>query len=165
MKTRTKSIPEQLKSQAETYVGDLSDIVFFDIETTGLSHKTAFLYLVGAAFMESGRFVLCQYLAEDLSEEEAVLKAFSERIHGKKRLIHFNGSTFDLPFLQARCRKYGLECAASAMEQTDLYRRNRIRHRILPVMEELNPEAVRHMGRTGEMLGELDAWLQENGNA
>ena len=109
MKTRTKSIPEQLKSQAETYVGDLSDIVFFDIETTGLSHKTAFLYLVGAAFMESGRFVLCQYLAEDLSEEEAVLKAFSERIHGKKRLIHFNGSTFDLPFLQARCRKYGLE--------------------------------------------------------
>ena len=123
MKTRTKSIPEQLKSQAETYVGDLSDIVFFDIETTGLSHKTAFLYLVGAAFMESGRFVLCQYLAEDLSEEEAVLKAFSERIHGKKRLIHFNGSTFDLPFLQARCRKYGLECAASAMEQTDLYRR------------------------------------------
>ena len=28
-------------------------------------------------------------------------------------------------------------------------------------MEELNPEAVRHMGRTGEMLGELDAWLQE----
>ena len=123
MKTRTKSIPEQLKSQAETYVGDLSDIVFFDIETTGLSHKTAFLYLVGAAFMESGRFVLCQYLAEDLSEEEAVLKAFSERIEGKKRLIHFNGSTFDLPFLQARCRKYGLECAASAMEQTDLYRR------------------------------------------
>ena len=123
MKTRTNSIPDQLKSLAETYVGDLSDIVFFDIETTGLSHKTAFLYLVGAAFMESGRFVLCQYLAEDLSEEEAVLKAFSERIEGKKRLIHFNGSTFDLPFLQARCRKYGMDCAASAMEQTDLYRR------------------------------------------
>lgn len=84
MKTRTNSIPDQLKILAETYVGDLSDIVFFDIETTGLSHKTAFLYLIGAAFMESGRFVLCQYLAEDLSEEEAVLKAFSERIKGKK---------------------------------------------------------------------------------
>ena len=123
MKTKKEPIPEQLKTLAETYIGELSEAVFFDIETTGLSHKTAFLYLIGAAFMESGRFVLCQYLAEDLSEEEAVLRAFSEHIKGKKRLIHFNGGTFDLPFLQARCRKYGLDCAASAMEQTDLYRR------------------------------------------
>ena len=123
MKTQTQPISEQLRALAAACMGDLSDAVFFDIETTGLSYKSAFLYLIGAAFLEDGRFVLCQYLAEDLSEEEAVLRAFSERIHGKKRLIHFNGSTFDLPFLQARCRKYGLPCPASEMEQIDLYRR------------------------------------------
>lgn len=123
MKTQTEPISEQLKTLAETCMGGLSDTVFFDIETTGLSPKTAFLYLIGAAFVENGRFVLCQYLAEDLSEEEAVLRTFSERIKGKKRLIHFNGSTFDLPFFQARCRKYGMDCAASGMEQMDLYRR------------------------------------------
>ena len=78
--------------------------------------------LIGAAFEEEGRFVLCQYLAEDLSEEEALLSAFSERISGKKRLFHFNGTTFDVPFFQARCRKYGLPCGLPEMEQTDLYR-------------------------------------------
>ena len=123
MKTRTEPILPQLPEQAAVYAGGLSDAVFFDIETTGLSPKSAFLYLIGAAFMEGGRFVLCQYLAEDLSEEEAILRAFSERIGGKERLIHFNGSTFDLPFLQARCRKYGLDCVAADMEQTDLYRK------------------------------------------
>ncbi|HIV91332.1 MAG TPA: ribonuclease H-like domain-containing protein [Candidatus Eisenbergiella stercoravium] len=123
MKTQKEPIPEQLKNLAESCLGDLSDVVFFDIETTGLSNKTAFVYLIGAAFLEGGSFVLHQYLAEDLSAEEAILKAFSECTKGKKKLIHFNGSTFDLPFLQARYKKYGLDCSASSMEQTDLYRR------------------------------------------
>ena len=47
--------------------------------------------------------MLCQYLAEDLSEEEALLSAFSERI-SEKTAVHFNGTTFDVPFFQARCR-------------------------------------------------------------
>ena len=122
MKTRTEPISQSLASLAEACTGGLSDAVFFDIETTGLSPKSAVLYLIGAAFEEEDRFVLCQYLAEDLSEEEALLSAFSERISGKKRLFHFNGTTFDVPFFQARCRKYGLPCALPEMEQTDLYR-------------------------------------------
>ena len=63
--------------------------------------------------------------------------------------------------IEAYLEEKGQKFCRDATNETDLYRRNRIRHRILPVMEELNPEAVRHMGRTGEMLGELDAWLQE----
>ena len=63
--------------------------------------------------------------------------------------------------IEVYLEKKGQKFCRDATNETDLYRRNRIRHRILPVMEELNPEAVRHMGRTGEMLGELDAWLQE----
>ena len=122
MKTRTEPISQSLTALAKACADGLSDAVFFDIETTGLSPKSAVLYLIGAAFEEEGRFVLCQYLAEDLSEEEALLSAFSERISGKKRLFHFNGTTFDVPFFQARCRKYGLPCALAEMEQTDLYR-------------------------------------------
>ena len=123
MKTKTEPISEQLTSLASSCAGGLSDAVFFDIETTGLSPKSAFCYLIGAALLEDGRFVLCQYLAEDLSEEEAVLRAFAERIRSKGRAFHFNGTTFDLPFLQARYRRYGLECPLGSMEQTDLYRR------------------------------------------
>lgn len=63
--------------------------------------------------------------------------------------------------IEAYLAKRGQDFCRDATNETDLYRRNRIRHRILPEMEELNPEAVRHMARTGEMLGELDAWLGE----
>ena len=62
--------------------------------------------------------------------------------------------------IEAYLKEKGQSFCRDATNETDMYRRNRIRHRILPVMEEVNSEAVRHMRRTGEMLGELDAWLQ-----
>ncbi len=106
MKTQKEPIPEQLKETSLNPVWETFPTWFFSTLNTGsFPDKTAFVYLIGAAFLEGGSFVLHQYLAEDLSAEEAILKAFSECTKGKKKLIHFNGSTFDLPFLQARYKK------------------------------------------------------------
>ncbi|MDO4555932.1 MAG: tRNA lysidine(34) synthetase TilS [Lachnospiraceae bacterium] len=42
---------------------------------------------------------------------------------------------------------------------TDLYTRNKIRHTILPALEEINPRTVRHMGETAEGIRETLSYL------
>lgn len=43
----------------------------------------------------------------------------------------------------------------------DLYSRNRIRHHVLPVLEQMNERAVEHMGETAEQMGELNSYIKE----
>ena len=123
MKTQKESISLQLQEIIHTYLGSAEDVLFFDIESTGLSPKNASVYLIGAACHTQEGWHLHQWFAQDLSEEEAVLDAFLSFSKGFNRLVHFNGTTFDLPFLQTRCKKYGLSSPLSEMEQTDIYRR------------------------------------------
>lgn len=132
MKTQTESLSIQLREVILSYMGTYGDrnmpvhspeeFLFFDIETTGLSPRNSSVYLIGAAGYENGRQVLRQWFAENLAEEEAILEAFLDFSRHFRHLIHFNGTTFDVPFLQARFRKYGLDCSFSRMEQTDIYR-------------------------------------------
>ena len=43
-------------------------IVFFDIETTGLSSKNASIYLIGTVSYEEGAWQLTQLFAESMAE-------------------------------------------------------------------------------------------------
>lgn len=43
--------------------------------------------------------------------------------------------------------------------QLDEYTRNRIRHQVLPVLEEINPKAVAHIGSAAEKLGRISAYM------
>ena len=82
--------------------------LFFDIETTGLSHKSACVFLIGTIHLENGSWQLTQYLAEHVSEEKQLLETFFADATPYDTLIHFNGSTFDLPFLNAKANAYEL---------------------------------------------------------
>ena len=52
--------------------------VFYDIETTGLSRNSTFLYLVGAVAYEEKNWQMYQWMIEDETEEPALLNKFSE---------------------------------------------------------------------------------------
>lgn len=105
----------------------LEDIVFFDIETTGLSPRKSRVFLIGALHKPQNKdaIELIQFLAEksDDQEEQAVLQAFSQLLKGKKHLAHFNGSSFDIPYLTYRYGLHQMENPLPFMTQTDLYRR------------------------------------------
>ena len=77
----------------------LSELLFFDIETTGLSPKTSQVFLIGAVQYSDKlqAFESIQFLAEstDPGEELQILKAFSQLAREKQFLIHFNGTSFD----------------------------------------------------------------------
>ena len=78
----------------------LHDVLFMDIETTGLGNSP--LFLIGIMFWEMAGFEVRQFLARDYAEEATVISCFIEACASKKLLITFNGKSFDMPYIRAR---------------------------------------------------------------
>jgi uncharacterized protein YprB with RNaseH-like and TPR domain len=78
-------------------------LLFLDTETTGLAGGTGtYAFLVGAGFVDAGRFVLEQYFMRDFDEEPALLAALDPLLGRAGALVTFNGGGFDLPLLETR---------------------------------------------------------------
>ena len=95
--------------------------LFFDIETTGLSWKRSHLYLLGAIFFEENHWVKKLWFCQKPSEESEVLKEFSFLLNSRKYLFHFNGATFDIPYLMHKYTFYQLEQSWEHLISKDLY--------------------------------------------
>lgn len=111
------------------------DIFFVDIETTGLSPKNSDIYLIGVAYYDRHNWHICQFFAENSSQEEEVLKAFSTFISSFKIAIHFNGDRFDIPFIRNKLEKYGLEDPFEKMSSLDIYKEIKDYKRQLGLMD------------------------------
>ncbi len=100
-------------------------IVFFDIETTGLSTKNAALYLIGLVSYEDGAWTLTQFFAENMFEEAELLAAFFDILNAKKKLgrvflFSYNGDGFDIPFIKNCIRQYRLNYDFAGIISVDL---------------------------------------------
>lgn len=101
----------------------LERILFLDIETTGFTAKSSYLYLIGCAYYQADKWHTIQWLAEDYSQEVSVLNAFFQFAKLYKYLVHFNGNNFDLPFIEQKCRQFSLPYTFEGLTGLDLYRR------------------------------------------
>lgn len=92
----------------------LDQILFFDIETTGLSPKVSSLYLIGAMYYdtEHSQWTLTQWFADRYGSEQEMILAFLELLEHYSFLYHFNGRTFDIPYLLQKCEKYQITCSS-----------------------------------------------------
>ncbi len=97
--------------------------LLFDIETTGLSARSAGVYLIGAAYQKDDSIVLEQFFADSLQEESEVISEFQKLANEFDSLISYNGTGFDLPFLKNRMEKLDIEDSISGKKQEDLYRK------------------------------------------
>lgn len=97
-----------------------SNLLFFDIETTGFSREFHQIYLIGAASRKGNQWELMQWFAESPSEEGAVIEAFLDYANGYDTLIHFNGQRFDLPFTQARAEYWNIPWEMNPANSIDL---------------------------------------------
>lgn len=99
--------------------------VFFDIETTGLSHRTSHLYLIGAVYKENQTWQYIQWFLQKPSEEKQVLTEFSAFLRRFDTVIHYNGQTFDIPYLKGRYEYWELPdpfLEPSPKDSLDLFR-------------------------------------------
>ena len=95
--------------------------VFYDIETTGLSRNSTYLYLIGAVGIEDETWNFYQWMAENANEEETILRIFSQFLQQCDLLISYNGDRFDQPYLEARYEKYGIPSPFTGKQSLDLY--------------------------------------------
>ena len=65
--------------------------VFYDIETTGLSRYSTFLYLIGAVMQENNKWFLHQWMAEKEDEEPEILCEFFNFLTSASSPIQYNG--------------------------------------------------------------------------
>jgi len=101
---------------------DISKIAFFDIETTGLSAQTSYLYLIGCAYYKDGSFHLIQWFSESIHEEASLITSFFDFLKAYELLIHFNGTGFDIPFIREKIKIHGLDCSFENIQSFDIYR-------------------------------------------
>lgn len=104
-------------------IGVLSELLFFDIETTGFSGDSSNLYLIGCVFYRDHSWNLIQWFADWADAEEEMLEAFFHFLKNFKILIHFNGDGFDIPYLLKRCAACGLDFDFSGVKSVDLYKK------------------------------------------
>lgn len=101
----------------------LEQILFLDIETTGFTARSSYLYLIGCAYYSGGSWRTRQYFAQNYQEEAQILTAFFTFATQFRYLIHFNGNNFDLPFIQQKCQQLELPYSFESFEGFDIYKR------------------------------------------
>ena len=80
-----------------------SRVVFFDIETTGLSGGAGMLaFLAGCGWFEDGSFRVRQFFLNGPGGEHAMLDALTRMFDDASLLVTFNGRTFDVPVMDMR---------------------------------------------------------------
>lgn len=97
-------------------------IIYFDIETTGFSRKYCIVYLIGCMYYSGDKLCYTQWLAENFNDEANVLMAFNKFIKDFDTVIHFNGNSFDIPFVTERGKKYNLEFDFDNYQSIDIYK-------------------------------------------
>ena len=62
--------------------------------------------------------------------------------------------------IEQYCRENGLMWREDATNQEETYTRNKLRLRVLPLLEEINPKTVEHMAETAELLSVEEDFLE-----
>lgn len=97
------------------------EVIFFDIETTGLNVAKTSLYLIGYVYYKDSKWHYCQLFGMTVKDEESILNKFKTICCDYKYLIHFNGDHFDIPYINEKCNKYGIEHFLDNLISIDIY--------------------------------------------
>jgi uncharacterized protein YprB with RNaseH-like and TPR domain len=96
-------------------------VVFFDIETTGLSGGAGTLaFLAGCGWFDRDGFRLRQFFLAGPAGERAMLDALAEVFKSASLLVTYNGRTFDVPFMEMRWAFHRIECPTGPIPHMDM---------------------------------------------
>lgn len=108
------------------------ELLFFDLETTGLSGGAGnYFFLIGLGFLEGSLLIVEQIFLADYPGEAEYLDYIRERLKRGKVFVSYNGKSFDSHLLRMRFRMNGREY--NIAEQIDLlYWARRLWKKTLP---------------------------------
>lgn len=99
--------------------------LYIDIETTGFSRKNDIIYLIGLLYYENEELMIEQYLCEKDADEYELLYKLNQVVKDYDELIHFNGDSFDLPFIKERMKLYRIKENLSNLNSLDFLKKLR----------------------------------------
>lgn len=170
MKFNDFFINENISSRSYKKIPENS--LFFDIETTGLSAVRSSIYLIGCAWLTTDRgekkWTVHQFFLDHPARERDLLKLFAECL--KKHagtIIHYNGSSFDIPYLSKKYQYYGMRDPFADLRggrTIDLYRTLRpFRHLLgMTSMKQKNTEELLGIRRKDRFSGKELIDVYEN---
>lgn len=95
--------------------------IIIDIETTGFSPTYNYIFLIGCIYYCKGNYYIIQWLCEKEEDEYELLFTFNKFIKDFNFIIHYNGNSFDIPFIEKRMKFYNINNNFKRFEQLDLY--------------------------------------------
>jgi hypothetical protein len=119
-------------------------LLFFDIETTGLSARNSTLYLIGVLWFEDNQIQIRQWFNEDGYSEAQLISAFEAFGMDFTALVHFNGLGFDIPYLKQKAEMCDTPFTLhQSLKQIDIFKEIRSYKKIfgLPNMKQVSIEA------------------------
>lgn len=121
----------------------ISDLLFWDIETTGFSAKNNICYLIGSVYYEQNKWHYYQFFAELPEEEPNIINHFSSLLRQYKIIVHFNGDGFDIPFLNTRSQFLKLDIDFYSILHIDLYQYAKKAQKLLK-LEQYKQKNIEH---------------------
>lgn len=113
-------------------INDNSHVLFFDIETTGLSARNSTLYLIGALWYDNDIINVRQWFNEDGYAEADMITYFNDFCKDFSHIVHFNGLTFDVPYIREKAQKHSISINnVDNLIQFDIYKEIRSYKNIL----------------------------------
>ncbi len=133
----------------------LTELLFFDIETTGFQADVSSLYLIGCIYYEDDKFHITQWFADNYRSELDLLHAFFHLVDKHKTLVHYNGNGFDIPYLLKKCAQFHLPYNFDQCTSIDLYRALKPYKKLfaLPNYKQKTIEEFLHIKRTDPFTG------------
>ena len=101
----------------------LNQILFLDIETTGLSPANSKLYMIGLAYFSKDTWCIEQWMAERETEERELLIKLAKLLPGYTHIMHFNGNRFDIPYLTEKAKEHFVTLDFTPYQGIDIYKR------------------------------------------
>lgn len=99
----------------------LNKIIYFDIEVTSLNSKLGSIWSIALGYIEGKKFMIEQFLCEDLNEERELIEKSAELLNRYDSWATFNGKSLDEPYILEKSIKYGVKIEAKK-NTYDLYR-------------------------------------------
>ena len=99
-------------------------VCFLDIETTGLNRSIDSIYLIGLVYYDNSiqGWKIIQLFAEELKEEVDILLEAYKMISSFDTIINYNGTSFDIPFINSKLKFYRTNLLIDMDKSLDLYR-------------------------------------------
>ncbi|MCL2008685.1 MAG: ribonuclease H-like domain-containing protein [Treponema sp.] len=133
-----------------------ADLLFFDLETTGLSGGAGTLaFLAAFGRFRDGKLEITQYLLLDYPGESEFVELMVKEMEGSPLIVSYNGKTFDAQILKTRCLMNGIR--PPDISHADLlHPSRRLWKSLLPNCSQATIEvSILGLDRTGDIPGSL----------